>query len=227
MFGKKKIARYFQECWWTCISNQNSSVSWLQSLEFPAVTFCNFNAMKNFTTQSGDKKLTEIVHQLQAQSKALIRLGNFKAERVRDRSQSFVREISSAFDSTQDWNVRIENLRTVSYLQIRQKCRVTILPKQYLKAATQKTSSWAKKTSKTQKILIRDIKEERKCQCFWRKRTCRFLLYWDISLVIWSCLAHLEECHAGEELCLTLTDNLDNALKTSGFKAIWHYLIFQ
>lgn len=45
--------------------------------------------MKNFTTQSGDKKLTEIVHQLQAQSKALIRLGNFKAERVRDRSQSF------------------------------------------------------------------------------------------------------------------------------------------
>ena len=58
--------------------------------------------MKNFTTQSGDKKLTEIVHQLQAQSKALIRLGNFKAERVRDRSQSFFREISSAFDSTQD-----------------------------------------------------------------------------------------------------------------------------
>ena len=58
--------------------------------------------MKNFTTQSGDKKLTEIVHQLQAQSKALIRLGNFKAERVRDRSQSFVREISSAFDNTQD-----------------------------------------------------------------------------------------------------------------------------
>ena len=58
--------------------------------------------MKNFTTQSGDKKLTEIVHQLQAQSKALIRLGNFKVERVRDRSQSFVREISSAFDSTQD-----------------------------------------------------------------------------------------------------------------------------
>ena len=56
--------------------------------------------MKNFTTQSGDKKLTEIVHQLQAQSKALIRLGNFKAERVRDRSQSFVREISSALDST-------------------------------------------------------------------------------------------------------------------------------
>ena len=34
--------------------------------------------MKNFTTQSGDKKLTEIVHQLQAQSKALIRLGNLK-----------------------------------------------------------------------------------------------------------------------------------------------------
>lgn len=135
------MARYFQEFWWTCISNQNSSVSWLQSLEFPAVTFCNFNAMKNFTIQSGDKKLTDIVHQLQAQSKALIRLGNFKAERVRDRSQSFVREISSAFDSTQDWKVRIKNLRTVSYLQIRQKCRVTILPKQYLKAATQKTSS--------------------------------------------------------------------------------------
>lgn len=44
--------------------------------------------MKNFTTQSGDKKLTEIVHQLKAQSKALIRLGNFKAERVRDRRQS-------------------------------------------------------------------------------------------------------------------------------------------
>lgn len=97
------------------------------SLEFPAVTFCNFNAMKNFTTQSGDEKLTEIVHQLQAQNSSKVP-GNDTSEAVSEGSNTEDIEWSQEdFQDPEDLDTRYQRGKEMSVFLAKEDLQILTL----------------------------------------------------------------------------------------------------